>query len=165
MYESSEFVEAAAPPQWTLRFLAVGLAVALAAFLIAHKATESRSGRFWFASIAVAWYGLIGFVGMGLTGLWLFTDHDTSYRNENLFWFDPVAIILVVLVPLLVLRIPWSVRLGRLAAVFVAGVSLLGLALQIVPGMDQVSGPLIALALPPNLGFAAGILWYSSIES
>ena len=94
----------------------------------------------------------------------MFTDHDTSYRNENLFWFDPVAIVLVFLVPLLVLRIPWSVRLGRLAAVFVAGVSLLGLALQAVTGMDQVSGPLIALTLPPNLAFAAGVLWYSSIE-
>jgi hypothetical protein len=95
----------------------------------------------------------------------MFTDHDTSYRNENLFWFNPVAILLVVLVPLLVYRVPWSERVGRLAAVFVAGVSLLGLALQVVPGMDQVSGPLIALAVPPNLTLAAGILWYSSLES
>jgi hypothetical protein len=95
----------------------------------------------------------------------MFTDHNTSYRNENLFWFNPVAIVLVMLVPLLVLRVQWSLRVARLAAVFVAGASLLGVALQIVPGMDQVSGPLIALAVPPNVAFAAGVLWYSSVES
>jgi hypothetical protein len=30
--------------------------------------------------------------------------------------------------------------------------------------MDQVNGPLIALVMPPNLAFAAGLLWYSSLE-
>jgi len=165
VYESTEFVENAAPPKWTWRFLGVGMVLAVAALLLAHKATEGKLGRIMFACGATAWYAVIGVVGLGLAGLWMFTDHDTSYRNENLFWFDPVAIFLVALVPLLVLRVPWSVRPGRLLAVFVAGASLLGLALQVVPGMDQVNGPLIALLTPPNLAFAAGILWYSSIES
>ena len=165
IYESSEFVEAATPPKWTLRFLTAGLALALVALFAAHKATEGHTGRIVFAAIATAWYALTGLVGLGLAGLWMFTDHNTSYRNENLFWFNPVAIVLVMLVPLLVLRVPWSMRVARLAAVFVAGASLLGVALQIVPGMDQVSGPLIALAVPPNVAFAAGVLWYSSVES
>jgi hypothetical protein len=165
VFESSEFVENATLPQWTLRFLAVGLFIALAAFLLAHKATTSQSARAVFAVSSTFWYAVMGLAGLGLASLWLFTDHDTSYRNENLFFFNPVATLLVVLAPLLIYRMSWSVRAGRLAAVFVAGAALLGFALQIVPGMDQVNGPLIALALPPNLGFAAGLLWYSSVES
>jgi hypothetical protein len=165
LYESTEFVENAAPPEWTLYSLGVGLVLAFAAFLLAHGATEGRRIRMAFAFATTAWYAMIGAIGLGLAGLWLFTDHDTSYRNENLFWFDPVAIFLIVLTPLLIFRVPWATRLGRLAAVFVAGASLLGFALQVVPGMYQVNGPLVALITPPNLAFAAGLLWYSSVEN
>ena len=164
LYESTEFVERETPPQWTPWFLGLGVLLAFTALLLAHKATEGRLARGAFAGCAVLWYTLIGVAGLGLAGLWMFTDHDTSYRNENLFWFDPVAILLVVLAPLLIFRVRWADRAGRLVAVFVAGVSLLGFVLQVVPGMDQVNGPLIALALPPNLAFAAGLMWVSSIE-
>ncbi len=164
LYESTEFVENAAPPKRTIHFLAVGMVLALGALLLAHMATERPGRRIFFAGAAATWYAIVGIAGVGLAALWMFTDHDTSYRNENLFWFDPVAVLLIVLAPLLVFRVQWSIRAGRLAAVFVAGAALLGLALQIVPGMDQVNGPLIALTLPPNLAFAVGILWYSSVE-
>ena len=163
IFESTEFFESEAPPNWILQFLGVGLLLGFLALLLGHKATESRIGRTFFAAYSMIWYTLTGVAGLGLASLWLFTDHDTSYRNENLFWFDPVAILLVVLVPLLLLRIRWADRAGRLIAIFVASVSVLGFVLQILPGMDQVNGPLIALALPPNLAFAAGLLWYSSL--
>jgi len=164
MYESTEFLEREAPPHWTKWFLGVGLLLGFATLLIAHRATECRVARAAFASFSMIWYTLIGVAGLGLAGLWMFTDHDTSYRNENLFWFDPVAILLVVLAPLLIYRVGWAVRAGRSIAIFVAGVSLLGFVLQLVPGMDQVNGPLIAFAMPPNLAFAAGLLWFSSLE-
>ena len=35
--------------------------------------------------------------------------------------------------------------------------SLLGFVLQVLPGFDQVNGPMIALALPIHLGIAAGL--------
>jgi hypothetical protein len=165
MYESTEFVEREAPPHWIKWFLAAGVLLALTALIVAHKATDNRAARMVFAGFSMLWYTLTGLIGLGLAGLWLFTDHDTSYRNENLFCFDPVAIVLVVLVPLLICRVPWADRLGRLIAIFVAGVSVLGFFLQVLPGVDQVNGTLIAFALPPNLAFAAGLLWYSSIEN
>ena len=164
MYESTEFVEREAPPHWTKWFLGVGLLLGFTVIVIAHKATEGRLARTAFVGFSMLWYTLIGVAGLGLAGLWMFTDHDTSYRNENLFWFDPVAILLVILAPLLIYRVRWAVRAGRSLAVFVAGVSLLGFVLQLVPGMDQVNGPLIAFAMPPNLAFAAGLLWFSSVE-
>jgi hypothetical protein len=35
--------------------------------------------------------------------------------------------------------------------------SLAGLVLQVLPGLDQVNGPVIALALPIHVGFAVGL--------
>jgi len=164
VHESSEFFESEAPPRWTLPFLAVGLLLAVVGFLLGHKATECRIARAVFTDYSMLWYTIVGIAGLGLAYLWMFTDHDTSDRNENLVWFDPVAILLVVLAPLLILRVRWADRAGRLIAIFVAGISVLGFVLQVLPGLDQVNGPLIALAMPPNLGIAAGLLWYSSLE-
>jgi hypothetical protein len=164
IHESSEFFESEAPPRWTIPFLVVGILLAVFTFLLAHKATGNRVARTIFTGYSMLWYAVTGIAGLGLASLWMFTDHDTSYRNENLFWFNPVAILLVILVPLLILRVSWAVRAGRLVAIFVAGVSLLGFVLQVLPGMDQVSGPLIALVLPSNLAVAAGLLWYSSLD-
>jgi hypothetical protein len=39
----------------------------------------------------------------------------------------------------------------------VAALSVLGLALQALPGLNQVNGPVIALALPAQVGIAAGL--------
>ena len=164
MYESTEFAERQEPPHWILWFLIGGFFVGFAVLLMAHKATECRIARAVFAGCSTLWYLLVGVTGLGLAGLWMFTDHDTSYRNENLFWFNPVAIAMVVLAPLLIYRVRWAATAGRRIAIFIAAFSVLGFILQVVPGMDQVNGTLIALAMPPNLAFAAGLLWYSSIE-
>jgi hypothetical protein len=46
---------------------------------------------------------------------------------------------------------------GRRVALMVAGLSLLGLVLKLLPGFDQVNAPIIALALPAQLGIAAAL--------
>ena len=43
------------------------------------------------------------------------------------------------------------------AALVVAVLSGLGLVLQALPGLDQVNGPVIALALPAQVGIAGGL--------
>ena len=58
------------------------------------------------------------------------------------------------------LRDPVASRAGRAAeglALVVAGLSLLGLALKVLPGFDQANVQVIALALPAHLGVAAGL--------
>ncbi len=163
IFESTEFVEHEAPPRWLLGFLAAGLLVGVLLSWLAFRAISHRGFRALYSIGIALWCLLIGVGGIVLACLWLFTDHNTSYRNENLFFFDPVAILLVFLGPLLVYRVQWAVRPARLCAAFVAGFSLLGLVLQIVPGIDQVNGPIIAFALPPNLALSTGLLWFSSI--
>ena len=164
IHESSQFFESEAPPRRTLPFLVVGVLIAIFSFLLANKATQGGIARPLFAGFAMLWYGVTGIAGLGLAYLWIFTDHDTSYRNENLFWFNPIAIVLVVIVPLVILRVRWAERAGRLFADLVSWISVLGFALQVLPWFGQVNGPLIALAMPIHLAVASGLLWYSSLE-
>lgn len=92
-----------------------------------------------------------------LAGLWAFTDHVMAYRNENLFQVNPLVLGLAVLVPL---ALAGSGRAGRWAgslALGLAMLSLAGLLLQVLPGFDQVNGPVIALALPVHFGIAIGL--------
>ena len=160
-FESTVFAEASSPPNWLLGYFVVGLAIAACLAFTAYRAAFDRLSRAVFAVLATLWAFLTGVAGLVLAGLWAFTDHNTSYRNENLFWFDPLAIMLVALAPLLIRGVPWAARPGRLVASAIGALSLLGFVLQIAPGLDQVNGPLIALALPPNLAMAAGLLWVS----
>lgn len=112
-------------------------------------------------SLAVVWSLVAGFGGVALAGLWAFTDHIFSYRNENLFQLNPLSLIVMVFL----LRVIWSRRksrdemLGRVRsayrwAVIVAGVSVAGFVLQVLPWFNQVNGDIIALVMPLHLGVA-----------
>lgn len=118
----------------------------------------TRIRRVGLAGLGVLWAFVCGAGGAILAGLWLFTDHSTSYWNENLFFFNPVALILVVSLPLLVFGKGRGTRISSAVAWFVAGVTLLGFVVQVLPGFDQVNGQVIALMLPPNLALAAVVL-------
>jgi hypothetical protein len=80
-----------------------------------------------------------------------------AYRNENLLQINPLALVLALVLPF---ALRGSSRLGRVAqvlALLVAGLSLLGLVLKVLPDFDQFNVQVIALALPAHLGVAAGL--------
>lgn len=147
-----------APPAWIPGYLVIG---GLLAALMAGLATATRKGsrvaRLGFGIFTSAWSLLIGVGGLLLAGLWAFTSHTAAHRNENLFQFDPLAIGLVLLIPAALFGARWAQRPARLLALAVAGISLLGFVLQILPGMDQVNGEIIALVLPVNLALGWGV--------
>jgi uncharacterized membrane protein len=79
-----------------------------------------------------------------------------AYRNENLFQINPLALVLALVLPFAIR----SSRVGRVAealALVVAGLSILGLVLKVLPGFDQANVQVIALALPAHVGVAAGL--------
>ena len=104
-----------------------------------------------FAATALAtlWSLIAGAGGLALVFAWVFTKHYFMGRNENLLHFDPLSIVMVVLIPLAVYggRAVW--RTLKLAAL-IALVSLFGFALQGAL-FKQSNGEIIALALPINL--------------
>jgi hypothetical protein len=50
-------------------------------------------------------------------------------------------------------------------AAIVAALSIIGFVMQILPGLDQVNGDVIALALPLHLGVVVALLALSSQQS
>ena len=148
-YESTAEPPLGAPPRWLMWYLAVG--VALAVLLVALGRSGGNAARFLVALLAGVWTLLVGFAGLVLAGLWLATDHATSYWNENLFYLTPIAVPLAFLLPLAVHGVGWVLRPAQWLAAAVAVSSLLGWMAQILPRFDQVNGQLIALVLPVNL--------------
>jgi hypothetical protein len=108
--------------------------------------------------LAVAWTLITGIAGSLLAFLWAFTDHTVAYRNENLFQANLLALPLIVLVPGLMRRRVWAPRPAVTLALLVAGCSILGVAVKVLPAFYQDNAELLALAVPANVGLAAGVL-------
>ena len=118
--------------------------------------SESRPSES-FVALSSIWVLVMGSAGIVLAGLWGFTDHAAAYYNENVLQANLLAVPLLWLIPRSVLG-PRSVRPALALAVVVAGLSCVGLMLKLFPQFYQVSGSVIALALPVHAGVAAG-LW------
>jgi hypothetical protein len=150
LFESSATYGRETPPNWTLAFLAVGLVLAA---VIAVPVLRARRpvGRVAATVPGSLWALLAGLFGLVLAGLWVFTNHWIAYGNENLFLLSPVALPLVVALPFAARGDRWARRTSVVCAGLMAGLSVLGFLVQVLPWFSQVNGSIIALTLPPNL--------------
>jgi hypothetical protein len=146
-----------APPQWVPWYLALGFALGGLAALLGALGGRHRAVTVGLGLLVIGWGVVAGFAGTVLAGLWAFTDHVMAYRNENLFQVNPLAWLWVLPGALALLTPPRAVRWARLAATVIAALSVLGFVLQVLPGLDQVNGPIIALVLPVQLGMAFAV--------
>ncbi|HEX3276802.1 MAG TPA: DUF4105 domain-containing protein, partial [Gemmatimonadales bacterium] len=153
IFESSAPAPADAPPDWLWWYGGLGAAVGAGAWLFARGARTSAAGRFGFLVLCGGWGVVAGLAGLVLAGLWGLTDHVMAYRNENLLQLQPLALALAP-AGFAAVRGRSSTRRWAMVAVVVAGLSLLGLMLKLLPGFDQVNQPVIALALPAQAGIA-----------
>jgi len=144
----------ASRPNWLPGYLAAGIALGGLLAFLASRASRGRGARFGFAAVAGLWLLFAGTGGWILAGLWSLTDHGIAYRNENILQLSPLALPLVLLLPVLAYGARWAARPAWLLSAAVAALSVLGFVLQILPGIDQANGWIIALALPVNLALA-----------
>ena len=70
----------------------IGLAVAYGLWILGGRGA-SASGPL---GLAILWSLVAGLAGTVLAGLWVFTDHLYSYRNENLFQLNPLSLLVAV---------------------------------------------------------------------
>jgi hypothetical protein len=157
VYQSRRPLPATAPPDRTLGFLLVGVLLGGALAGLGYAARRGRRSALGLAMALTIWGVLTGFFGLILALLWAATNHIDSYANLNLMHVSPIGFIIAVAGPLAVLRRTTgrSWRLARLAwpvAVTAAALSASGLAMQFLPGVHQVNGPIAALLLPVHIG-------------
>jgi hypothetical protein len=157
LFESTAPAAPDAPPDWLPWYLILGVAVGGSAALLGRLSRDRRAARVALAALVVGWGVVTGLAGTVLTGLWAFTDHVMAYRNENLFQVNPLAWLLVF--PGVLAVFPRGRARGwtRVAAHAVAGFAVLGFLLQVLPGLDQVNGPIIALVMPVQVGVALAL--------
>jgi hypothetical protein len=157
LFEAARPAEPQAPPARVAGFLLAGLLLGGGLSGLGRLARRSRRGAFGLAVALSGWGLATGFFGLILALLWAATSHVYSYGNLNLLQVNPLGLLLAVAGPLAVLQRStghWHAtsRLAWPAAVALAGLSATGLLLHLVPAVDQVNGPLIALLLPVHLG-------------
>jgi len=115
-----------------------------------------RWGVWLLALTGAGWSLMVGLLGTALMLSWVFTDHFFLGLNENALQANPVSLVLAGLL-LLTVAGRGRVWTGR-AVGAVAALAVTGLVLQILPGLDQVNGEILALTLPAHLGLAWGVL-------
>ena len=111
---------------------------------------------------------VVGLVGTIMALLWVFTDHMVTYRNENLLQANPLSWLLLAALIATALGSAWGRRAAAGVSLVIAGLATIGFLMQVLPGVDQVNGEMIALLLPPHTAIAwvlAGRLQLTSLRS
>jgi hypothetical protein len=145
----------ASPPPWTMSLLGAG---SLAALFLAAVGWAvylgNRAARIGLG-LAIAVLGLLlGSLGCLFLFLWIFTNHEVAYRNENLLQCVPFALLLVAPGTAMALGKPGSAARAHRTAIVALGCSSAGLVLKILPWFYQRNLHLIAFFLPLWVGVA-----------
>ena len=117
---------------------------------------SSNSLRVTTAAVFCVWALVCGLLGMVLTALWGITDHRFAHANENLLLFNPLWLVVAVMLPRWILRGRGGTATIRLVAVC-AGLTVLALASHAVGLSRQNNVGTIGLALLPAVA-----LWYAA---
>jgi hypothetical protein len=146
--------EATAPPHWTPIFLTIGIVVALVFAIVGWRAARGNPrARLVAATLFAIWAFVTGILGLILMLLWSVTDHNFAHRNENLLLFNPLWLVLAVLVPMTAVKGSVS-RVTRWIMFLLAGLGVVALLLHIAGLSREANAEIIALALPPMLTMA-----------
>ena len=140
-------LEPESAPHWLPGFLLSGL-------LLVSMLYFTRVSQALFRRTAGAWYLLSGFAGLVLALLWLLTDHQAAWYNENLLLFSPLG--LLAAGPLLFGRIT---RFAVACAALAAAIAVLGLIFKLSPWLLQANLEFVAAVLPVHLICAGLLSW------
>ncbi|MDB4877256.1 MAG: hypothetical protein JWM41_3702 [Gemmatimonadetes bacterium] len=155
LYQSTRPAEPTAPPHLAPWLTAIGVVVAaLFAWLGTRAGSGARGARVAAAIAMGLWSFLAGLLGVVLTILWTVTDHIFAHANENLLLFNPLWLVLAVLLPVYYLS-GRATRATRAVALVLAGLCAVALLAHLVTLSRQSNLALVGLALPPALA----ILW------
>jgi hypothetical protein len=143
------------PGSWTGWFLVLGMMVGGILSWAGARSAAGR-GRTPFLVFGGLWTLVSGIAGVVMLYLWAFTDHAVAYRNANILQADALGLVMFGLLA------AWARRPGapprglRTVALWVAVLSLFGVALHLLPWSAQVNGVILCFFVPANIGMALG---------
>jgi hypothetical protein len=130
-------------------YLPIGLAVGALILGLWFK----FHARVTTATIVTLAAAVIGIIGLIMLLLVMVTDHVAAHRNENLWLFNPIWLVVAVALPIAMFKERWKV--ARWATAAGAGVSLGAVLMHVVGLSHQPNWGVIALVLPSQLAMAA----------
>ena len=145
------------PPSWGIYMFLAGLALGGGVFLSARASAKKALGPRIALAALLFLEGFLSILGVLFVIVWIATDHEVGYHNENILQLAPWC------VPLLgfcfgVARLkPQAIRRARLLVTAAAGASLFGLAWKVLPWMRQDNYWFIAFAAPMWIGTTLGL--------
>ena len=142
----------AEPPSLVLRYLLLGMLLAVLAFVLRVLGRSNRGALWGLVLLGMLWSLLCGVIGVLLLYMWGFTRHVFWGWNENLLLLSPLSLALLILLPAVLLR-GRAVRAGRVTSGIIALLGVVALALAMIPG-GQSNLAIVALALPLHLALA-----------
>jgi hypothetical protein len=148
-------------PGRTAWYLAAGLllAGAFGAGRVRAGARAAAPSRAWLAA-AAAWSIIVGVFGTLIALLWVVTDHTDTYRNLNLLFAHPLALVLGVILAAAAVSGAAPASATRALALATGVLAAAGVVLSLLPFTQQVNGPIVALLAPPQLVVA--VLLYTA---
>ena len=158
LFESDRYPVPEVPPDWWPGYLATGLLLGGLLWWGGAAGRARAAARRTLLLLGTCWALLTGVGGAILAGLWALTDHVAAASNENVLQCSLLALALAFVLPSALRDRNGPQRAARMLAMLVAGLSLLGVVLKVLPMFHQVNGQVLALIVPANLGLALGVL-------
>jgi hypothetical protein len=151
VFEAARPAERPTRPARAVPMLVVGAGLAAGLWWLLRRALSGnpRARRAVLASVA-GWSVVMGLLGAALLLLRVATRHEWAWDNTNLFVYNPLWLVLAVLLVVGNRSAP-VVRTRDLIARVAALLSVAGLLLQAIPSFRQDSPGVMLLALPVNL--------------
>jgi hypothetical protein len=152
LYRSTRYEDRQDMPRLEVPYFVVGLILAGGTLLVLLLASRWRFFDRLLRIQLMLWGLVTGVMGLLLLVAWLYTRHVFWYRNENLLLFNPLALALVVLMPLSLRNDRW-LRPAAICAVLLAMCAALALALKGFSA-SQDNLPLVLMMLPAHFAVA-----------
>lgn len=149
----------AKPPERTWAFLQGGLLVGGLFTFLGWEAYHRRLrwARVTLSVLAGAFGLIFGILGSLFVFLWVCTNHQVAFRNENILQCSPWAVMMVGFA-VGTAKGKWGSTTRALnLALGGLGAAVLGLALKVLPFMHQQNYRIIAALVPAWLGLSIGL--------
>jgi hypothetical protein len=114
---------------------------------------QRRAPRVIFLVLAFFWSLICTLAAFFMLGLWMFTDHEAGYGNENLFLFNPISL-LVLAAAIRGFRWKHAAAMAQIPMCL----ALVAILLKVLPWFREWNWEFIALAVPAHIGLAIGVL-------